>query len=149
MKSGLVLSLKQEKNLQKNLFNPLTNGKIYGIIRTQKEGNSTKSDVLQETALHTRGISLTSHPPLLCDILKNEVTATNKVVTVNKAASISFIFFLPVRQVTLEAVPSIPAKFQQETPLHYCKLNIYHKVLLKLNKTLISTHSNFLLRKGH
>ena len=78
-----------------------------------------------------------------------EVTATNKV-------ALHFLYFLSScnKQVTLEAVPSIPAKFQQETfPIYlendkvYYKLNIYHKVLLKLNKTLISTYSNFLIKK--
>ena len=62
-----------------------------------------------------------SHP-LFFSVPLYEVTATNKVVTF-------FIFFLLTIQVTLEAVPSIPAEFQQETfpfkKISYYKLNIY------------------------
>jgi len=90
------------KNFQKISIKVLTNGKFYDIILNTKRNKrcfAVKLLYIPEAKA--------SHP-LFFMFLFIEVTATNKVVTF-------FIFFLLITQVTLEAVPSIPAEFQQET----------------------------------
>ncbi len=57
-----------------------------------------------KTALHTRGESL-SPPFLYIPLYRGD----------GNQQGCNILYFLPVKQVTLEAVPSIPAEFQQET----------------------------------
>ena len=112
----------------------MTREKIYGIIKPQNE-----QDVLQlKAVLHTRGESL-SPPPNLYPLWGDGNQQGCVGFAVDKTVNIFFIFFLPVNTGDFRGSPLHSCQVStRNLPFIvygvYYKLNIYHKVLLKLNK---------------